>query len=338
MASFGKTIFQRRMEQQLMDADRKRQQLTEDRNYDLRASDLALRTTNAANDAQRSDFWQQMQIANTMGKASYFSPDYQPAATDARFQEAITAGQAQGAMVDYQLTAKARAEAERQASIGARDMANRTSRDNNANVTHLDRQLGFAGQDDRAALSADVQMRGQDMSLEGRKYAADRMANSFGPWEERQGNTLRDDLQKGESFKNAQRIQATYKKMKSAGPGIGDIGLIVGYWHMIEPDSHVTEGEFSTGKLSQPMPAQVEAYWNSLTTGGIVAARTRKQILGESDGLYNASMSSYQDQLRQFENIARRQKVNIQDLGGNIPNVSVQGGGAVGGYNDGLEE
>lgn len=336
--SFGKTIFQRRMEQKLLDADRMRNQVVEDRNYNLRASDLALRTTNASNEAQRADFWQKLQMANMMGKASYFAPDYQPTGGTPELQEGIDLGRASGAMDDYKLSAKARAEAERQASINGRNAIQITSREGMHTTDHIDKLLGFGDQNDRAALSANVTMRGQDMGLEGRKYAADRMANSFGPWEERQGNTLRDDLQKGESFKNAQRIQSTYKKMKSAGPGIGDIGLIVGYWHMIEADSHVTEGEFETGKLSQPMPAKVEAYWNSLTTGGVVAEQTRKQILAESDALYSAAMSGYQDQLRQFENIARRQKVNIQDLGGNIPDARSQGGAVPSGYNDGLEE
>ena len=127
--SFGQTIFQRRMVQSAADTDRKRQQLVEDRDYDRRMQELALRTIIAEGDSKKSDFWQQMQMAQMMGKASATpGSTYKPQTADPRMQESIALGAGMGERENYLSGAKLALERERQASINARDLANRNAR------------------------------------------------------------------------------------------------------------------------------------------------------------------------------------------------------------------
>ena len=129
--SFGQTIFQRRMVQSAADTDRKRQQLVEDRDYDRRMQELALRTIIAEGESKKSDFWQQMQMAQMMGKASATpGSTYKPQTADPRMQESIELGAGMGERENYLSGAKLALERERQASINARDLAGRNSREN----------------------------------------------------------------------------------------------------------------------------------------------------------------------------------------------------------------
>lgn len=319
MANFGKTIFQRRQEQSALNDQTSRQRLVEDRQFNLRQEDLALRQITAANDAEKSDFWKRLQMAQLMGKASMAVPGYQPKAQDPALQEGIDLGKAAG-QYEMDLTrAKQEWRAPWQEAIGGRDALNREARVANNETVHLDKLMGF---DVRQNMQEDQQdfLRQQWMlNRNAQRQNEITRAGTWGPFNVRQMNTMRDDLHKDKSYVNAQKADIHYNTVMTAAPGgMGDISLIVAYNYLLEPDSIVTAGEFQRNQFAVPLTQKVEIAWNNLAKGGMAAEQQRAQIRQEGAKLHAERLAQYQAKKQEYENIARGMGYDPRGLAGGM--------------------
>jgi hypothetical protein len=308
MSNMGRSIFERQILQTAADKEAARLREVEDRNYNLRVQELALRTANSAQESERNQFWRQMQMAQLMGKAASVNPSYSPQAKDPALQEGIDVGRGLG---EYEMAKIGAQNAWRdpwQDSINSREGLNRTSRDKNAWQGHLDKVLGFDRADDRAALQANVTMRGQDMSLEGRKYAADRMAGSFNygrvPAEVQIAMQLGNRFHQTSTAKDAHIVaEASAKILGAPDDGPGDLSLVTGFMKMIDPTTGVRDNEFANALRAGGWLDLAKASLDQAMSGKRISADVRakfqnatRQIMRAHDERYKAVLKPYEEQ------------------------------------------
>ena len=83
--------------------------------------------------------------------------------------------------------------------------------------------------------------------------------------------------------KRTQEVQAYSDKVMSAPDnGTGDVALLVGYIHMIEPNSVVREGEFDRQVRTGGVPAWAMKYAQAITGEGLLPPWMRQEIKADA--------------------------------------------------------
>jgi hypothetical protein len=327
MGNLGKTIFQRRMEQSQIDDQRNRERLVEDRQYDLRVNQLALSQMNAAQQAERSDFWQKLQMAQLMGKAAYADPTYKPVAQDPALQEGIDLGFGLGGFEFDKINALTEREAMRQRSINGREDANRTSRDFNANVTHGDRVMVEGGRNYRQEDQQDF-LDGQGNKRDKNRIdVANIMQRGWVPARQRMVETARDDFKKEPASKDVHVAEA-YRKQAMAAPmdSSGDASIIYSYIKLVDPGSAVMQGEKADLRNAASIPENIRFAYNKAIDGAGLPPGERVKYQNEVNRLADVRRADYDRVLKRYEGWLISQGLDPRGLVGDIYETSGEGG------------
>lgn len=124
---------------------------------------------------------------------------------------------------------------------------------------------------------------------------------------------LRDDYVK---------ITADFQKVRDAKnrldnldkTGAGDMTLVFQFMKMLDPGSTVREGEFATAANSGGVPSAVQGLYNKALGEGSIGDKARKEILGQANRIYQAQASQHDKTTTQFANMAKRNKLNVDNV------------------------
>lgn len=316
MSNFGKTIFQRRLEQANIDSVANRQKEVEDRSYNMRMQELALRQYNAVQEQDRSDFWKQLQMAQLMGKASA-APGARPAPklADPRMQEGADLGLNLG---QYEMEKARAANAWRvpwQESVGARDEANRTSRDFNANVTHGDRVMVEGGRNTRQEDDQVWKTWAKKGDWQHGDYRANVMASTWPDPKVRRVDNLRDDLHKEQIYKDLRTLEATGSKIISAPEdGTGDLLLITSFMTSVDPRTGVRDQEFNNAVRAAGLLEEAKVWLPRVQAGDMLSAATRQKFKRTMRLALGAHRQVYQPIYDEYRSAATRAGGDERDL------------------------
>ena len=315
MSNFGKTIFQRRLEQANIDSVANRQKEVEDRSYNMRMQELALRQYNAVQEQDRSDFWKQLQMAQLMGKAASIDPSYNPKAADPKMQESIDLGRGLG---DFELekgrmiTAR---EMAKQNSINGREGLNRTSRDFNANVTHQDRRFSVGEMARRQEDDQVWKTWAKEGDWQHGDYRANVMASTWPDPKVRRVDNLRDDLHKEQIYKDLRTLEATGSKIISAPEdGTGDLLLITSFMTSVDPRTGVRDQEFNNAVRSAGLLEEAKVWLPRVQAGDMLSAATRQKFKRTMRLALGAHRQVYQPIYDEYRSAATRAGGDERDL------------------------
>lgn len=122
---------------------------------------------------------------------------------------------------------------------------------------------------------------------------------------------LRKEWTGSQTYKDAQAISTTYKKIITASDtGPGDISLIFAYMKMIDPSSTVREGEFATAEQAGGIPGKLLNLYNKAVEGDRLTPQTREQFKREAKALRDATYAQYKQQGDKFRALAKKKGVD----------------------------
>jgi hypothetical protein len=124
---------------------------------------------------------------------------------------------------------------------------------------------------------------------------------------------LRDDY-----IANSRRfvtVRDFYDRMKSApGKGAGDLTLVFSYMKVLDPESAVRSDERADVNNAGGVPEAVRALYNRVLGGGLLTETIRKDIKAEGDRIWSDALNRHSSLTTQFTNIAKRNKLNPQNV------------------------
>jgi hypothetical protein len=124
---------------------------------------------------------------------------------------------------------------------------------------------------------------------------------------------LRDDYMK--QAKDFTIIRDARNRLEAIGEtGAGDVALVFQYMKVLDPGSTVREGEFATASQAAGVPAHVIGLYNKAVGGGVLAPKARKEIRQEAENMYQRSALQHDKLTTSFANIAKRQKLNVDNV------------------------
>ena len=83
---------------------------------------------------------------------------------------------------------------------------------------------------------------------------------------------------------------------------------------LLDPGSTVREGEFATAQNSAGVPDVIRAKFNKVSSGERLAENTRKDFSNRSDKLFKKAKGIQSRRIKQFEGIAKRNKLPVEDV------------------------
>lgn len=200
----------------------------------------------------------------------------------------------------------------------AQSIASRVGRDPAALAATIDAQISnpgpvaAAGVTGRAAATAAIE---KERTIQNQPPGT---AVDINPYEKPKDrveleNSLRDDFVKGS--KEFTTIRDFYDRMKNANStGAGDISLVFSFMKMLDPGSTVREGEYATASNSGGVPSSIQAVYNKIVGGGVLADPQRKMIKDEGATIWGTALKRHSGHVDQYTNIAKRQKLNPQNV------------------------
>lgn len=124
---------------------------------------------------------------------------------------------------------------------------------------------------------------------------------------------LRDDyLKQSKDFV----VQRDFMDRIQSAPttGAGDLALVFSYMKVLDPGSTVREGEFANAQNAAGVPDAVRGMWNQLVGGGKLATGARNDIKQSADTIWSQALNRHSSLTTQFSNIAKRNKLNPQNV------------------------
>jgi hypothetical protein len=96
--------------------------------------------------------------------------------------------------------------------------------------------------------------------------------------------------------------------------GAGDVALLFQFMKILDPGSTVREGEFETAGSVAGVPGQIEALRQKVIGGGRLSEDARKQIISQSNKIYQAAANQHDKLQTQFAGIAKRSGLNPDNV------------------------
>lgn len=124
-------------------------------------------------------------------------------------------------------------------------------------------------------------------------------------------------------------VKATAKDDSAAG----DLSMIFAFMKMLDPTSVVREGEFANAQNAAGIPTRIQNVWNKALTGERLSPEQRNDFINQAKNLYETRKSRNKAVVDRYTGIAKRWKVNPDDVVGDL-GVSADGSvGAAGATN-----
>lgn len=306
MANFGTTIFQRRIEQDRANRERQRLEMTEDRQYDLRVNQLALQEMNAAEETKQRNFWQKLQMAQLMGKASGMDPTYQPPdPKDDALNEQIELGQSLGG------TDRRKVQTEQ--GLKADELKRRQEADA---LAHFDRTMGFGGQNARAVMDDATRRYIAEGNWANRAQVARASAGGKVPPNFRMASDLSRRFHQEQTYKDAQVVAASSQKIMAADDsGPGDLMMVTAFMKMIDPTTGVRDNERADALRAGGALENAQGYLQSLASPGArLTPAVRALFQQQTRDVMNAHHKRYDAVLRSYQQEMDRWGLDRQHL------------------------
>lgn len=268
------------------------------------AQDVGLRT--------RGLDLQERQLGHTMSQDVAKQADAQIAQTMEIVSQTIKEGLAGGAPPD-----KIRA-AVTPLVQSAQSIAQRVGRDPAALAATLDAQISNPGPVATAAVGGraeGVKTVEKERAIQQQPAETRIEINPYKTEEERVKleNSLRDDFVKGS--KEFTTVRDFYDRMKIASAtGAGDLSTVFSFMKMLDPPSTVREGEQASAANAAGVPEAIRGLYNKVAGGGTLSEEARKQIKDEGAKIWGTALSRHSQHVTQYTNIAKRQKLNHQNV------------------------
>lgn len=129
---------------------------------------------------------------------------------------------------------------------------------------------------------------------------------------------LRGEIRDLPSYKNMAVVGPAYNRMvKSAANDnrASDLSLVYTFMKMLDPGSVVRESEISMAQNVPTLPAQYRAQIESFLTGsGRLDPKVRQMLVGEAKIAAQSYRSAWDNDLRLYQGIIQRRKMNPQDV------------------------
>lgn len=134
---------------------------------------------------------------------------------------------------------------------------------------------------------------------------------------------LRDDfLKQAKEFITMRDAKNRLDNLEKTGAG--DMALVFQFMKMLDPGSTVREGEYASAANSGGVPATVQSMYNKVVGGGVLGDKTRKEIMGQANKMFEAGAVQHDKLVTQFANVAKRSKLDPNNV---IIDLSPSGGG-----------
>lgn len=126
-------------------------------------------------------------------------------------------------------------------------------------------------------------------------------------------NSLRDDfLKQAQPF--IQMRDAKNRLDNLDKTGAGDMALVFQFMKLLDPGSTVREGEYATAANSGGVPSAVQALYNKALGEGSIGDKARAGIISQANKFYGAAAVQHDKNATQFANIAKRQKLDPNNV------------------------
>ena len=93
----------------------------------------------------------------------------------------------------------------------------------------------------------------------------------------------------------------------------GDIALIFNFMKTQDPESVVRESEFSLAQNAGSLPQRLQAHLSSVINGERLTSEQRADFVGTAQGIYSAAAGEQERMRGQYQSIAERQGIPVED-------------------------
>lgn len=129
-----------------------------------------------------------------------------------------------------------------------------------------------------------------------------------------EGDLRKEFTQVNKDFLN---VDASFKRILASAEdpsAAGDLALIFNYMKVLDPGSTVREGEFANAENSAGIPARLRGQYNKIISGERLAPEVRQDFVNRAGKLYNTAKQDFDVRRGSFENVARRNKLNPENV------------------------
>lgn len=130
-------------------------------------------------------------------------------------------------------------------------------------------------------------------------------------------NTLRDEF--NTQTKDWRNVVDAYRRIQGAaksGNGPGDMAMLYAYIRLLDPNTGVKEGEFSTAAAAGSFGERIQGAVQKVLTGGRLPPGLREEFLQEAHGLFTAQKKGADALYKRYRGIAKRRGLNEDNVVG----------------------
>ena len=137
---------------------------------------------------------------------------------------------------------------------------------------------------------------------------------------------LRDEFNaQSKEFITVNDSYNTVKTVASDHSAAGDLSMIFAFMKMLDPNSVVREQEFANAQNAAGVPQRVANTYNKLLSGERLSESQRKDFINQANNLYKSKKSRQDAIVKRYTEIAKRNKVNPDDVVGDLSVVVGEG-------------
>ena len=132
-----------------------------------------------------------------------------------------------------------------------------------------------------------------------------------------QENKLRKEFNPfKKQFQEAQTAQNKVVRSLARQTAAGDVSAVFAYMKVLDPGSVVREGEQATARNAAGVPERIRNAYNRTLTGQSLTPEQRQDFLETSQSLFQAEEDKYIANRKVYEDIAKRQELNVLNVVG----------------------
>lgn len=128
-------------------------------------------------------------------------------------------------------------------------------------------------------------------------------------------SSLRNEVRNLAKDNDIFAVQSAFQRINAAPEtAAGDLALIFSYMKMLDPGSTVREGEFANAQNAAGVPQQIINQYNRVASGQRLNSAQRQDFKSTAKAQYDAAMQSFNQQAQFYEDLARQQGLNPNNI------------------------
>lgn len=128
-----------------------------------------------------------------------------------------------------------------------------------------------------------------------------------------------------DNFNKMGKIAKTYNDPDVKNYGASDLALLFTFMKVLDPTGVVQPSDYASAKNAGGVPEAIRAQYNSVMNGGVLSPTLRNEFIKTSKQLYEAGKRSYDQNTRQYRDLATSLGLNPEHVTLNV-NSTVQSG------------